>query len=151
LEKAAERTELAVVRSLLIDTGPIVAYLDAKEQKHIEVCEVLDSFSGQLLTTSAVITETMHFVSEVQTGPRLLADLVLASDMQIADFAQPLELRQAADLMEKYSDVPMDYADATLVLLAERLDVYDVLTLDHRGFSAYRTRRKQPLKQVLYW
>jgi hypothetical protein len=151
LAKAAERTELAVVRSLLIDTGPIVAYLDAKERKHIEVSEVLDSFSGQLLTTSAVITETMHFVSEVQTGPRLLADFVLASDMQIEDFAQPLGLRQAADMMEKYSDVPMDYADATLVLLAERLDVHDILTLDRRGFSAYRTRRKQPLKQVLYW
>jgi predicted nucleic acid-binding protein len=137
------------VRSLLIDTGPIVAYLDAKERTHIEVSKVLDSFSGQLITTSAVITETMHFVSEVQTGPRLLADFVLASDMHITDFAQPLELRQAADLMEKYSDVPMDYADATLVLLAERLDAYDILTLDRRGFSVYRTSRKQSLNQIL--
>ena len=137
------------MKNLLIDTGPIVAYLDAKERTHIEVSEVLDRFAGQLLTTSAVITETMHFVSEAQTGPRLLADFVLASGMHIVDFAQPLELRQAADLMEKYSDVPMDYADATLVLLAERLDVQNILTLDRRGFSAYRTSHKRSLNQIL--
>jgi hypothetical protein len=42
--------------------------------------------------------------------------------------------------MDKYADPPMDYADATLVLLAERLGFYDILTLDWRGFTAFRTR-----------
>ncbi len=50
--------------------------------------------------------------------------------------------------MEKYSDTPMDYADATLVLLAERLEVYEVATLDRRGFSAYRTSGGKPILQV---
>jgi len=51
--------------------------------------------------------------------------------------------------MEKYSDVPMDYADATLVLLAEHLGVFEILTLDRRGFSAYRSSRGKRFSLVL--
>ena len=51
--------------------------------------------------------------------------------------------------MQKYADTPMDFADATLVLLAEALDLRDVLTLDRRGFSTYRTRRRRSLGLVL--
>ena len=49
-------------------------------------------------------------------------------------------------LMERYRDVPMDYTDATLVALAEELDADTVLTLDHRGFSAYRLGRRRPFR-----
>lgn len=47
-----------------------------------------------------------------------------------ARLPQPAELRAATALMAKYSDTPIDYADATLVLLAERIRVFDVLTLE---------------------
>ncbi|HUP02079.1 MAG TPA: hypothetical protein VM737_11230 [Gemmatimonadota bacterium] len=43
----------------------------------------------------------------------------------------------------------MDFADATLVLLAEALDVDDIFTLDYRGFSVYRTRTRRALRLVL--
>jgi predicted nucleic acid-binding protein len=91
----------------------------------------------------------MHFAAEVHYGPGLLADLVAASGMHVVDFSQPPDLRRSADLMNKYSNVPMDYADATLVLLAEYLSVSDILTLDRRGFSVFRTGRKRPLRLVL--
>jgi predicted nucleic acid-binding protein len=48
--------------------------------------------------------------------------------------------------MKKYASVPMDLADATLVLLAEDLDVTEVLTLDPRGFAVYRTRRRRSFR-----
>ena len=51
--------------------------------------------------------------------------------------------------MEKYADTPMDYADSTLVLLAEHLKCFDILTLDRRGFSTYRTTRNQAFRLVL--
>jgi predicted nucleic acid-binding protein len=137
------------MKGWLLDTGPLVAYLNAKDAAHTEIVACLDSFSGQLYTTSAVITETMYFVATSVAGPRLLADFVTASGTQVYDFAQPKELREAADLMVKYINVPMDYADATLVLLAEKLGVRDILTLDRRGFSVYRTKRRQALRQVL--
>ena len=51
--------------------------------------------------------------------------------------------------MERYDNVPMDYADATLLLLAEGLGIEDLLTLDRRGFSAFRTRDGRALRLVL--
>lgn len=50
--------------------------------------------------------------------------------------------------METYADTPLDFADATLLLLAEGLGVDDVLTLDRRGFPTYRTRDGRPLRLV---
>ena len=137
------------MKTWLIDTGPLVAYLDANDPWHAEVVAALDGFSGQLATTSAVVTEAVHFVSAARQGPRLLGQLIATSGTEVYDLCRPPELLEAVSLMEKYGDTPMDFADATLVLLAEALDVRDVLTLDCRGFSTYRTRQRRSLRLVL--
>jgi len=128
------------MRAALIDTGPLVAYLDSADPAHSQVVPHLDHFTGGLATTSAVITEAMHFVSAAPGGARVLAEFVGASGLEVYDLCRPPELDAAVALMEKYADTPMDFADATLVLLAEALNLRDVFTLDRRGFSAYRTR-----------
>jgi len=132
-----------------MDTGPLVAYLDANDRSHADVSECLDSFTGRLATTSAVITEAMHFVATSRNGPRLLAEFVSVSAMEVYDLSRPPELLEVVSLMERFADAPMDFADATLVLLAEGLNVHDILTLDRRGFSIYRTRGRRPLRLVL--
>lgn len=133
----------------LVDTAPLIAYLDSSERGHAEVAARADPFTGHLVTTSAVVTEAMHFVSTARDGPRLLADLLLAWRVEVYDFSAAEGLRHVVDLMDRYRNVPMDYADATLVLLAEQLDVHDVLTLDRRGFSAYRTPSGRAFRNVL--
>lgn len=137
------------MRTWLVDTGPLVAYLDAADPAHRRVAERWGAFSGGLATTSAVITEAMHFVSAAPDGSRLLAELVSASGMSVFDLCQPSELTAASALMEKYADTPMDFADATLVLLAEALGQQQILTLDRRGFSVFRTRRGRAFRLVL--
>ena len=137
------------MRTWLLDTGPLVAYLDSRDSSHEAVAARLDAFTGGLATTNAVITEAMHFVSETRGGPRLLADLVRTSGMGVFDLCRPPELDAAAALMEKYADTPMDFADATLVLLAEALGQHEILTLDRRGFSAFRMRRGRSFRLVL--
>ncbi|MBI4483629.1 MAG: PIN domain-containing protein [Acidobacteria bacterium] len=106
------------MRTWLIDTGPLVAYLDRDDPEHEPVATCLAQFSGQLCTTSAVLVEAMHFVAADRDGPGLLVDLVEASGLLIHESTQASQLRQAARLMKKYADTPMDFADATLVLLA---------------------------------
>ncbi|MEW6753888.1 MAG: hypothetical protein AB1505_23350 [Candidatus Latescibacterota bacterium] len=133
----------------LLDTGPLVAYLASADPAHGEVAAVLDGFGGQLSTTCAVVTEAMHFVAPSPTGPTLLAEFVTSARVRVFDLAQPADLRAAAVLMERYSDTPMDFADATLVLLAGNLDCLDVLTLDRRGFSTYRAAGNRPFRLVL--
>ena len=91
----------------------------------------------------------MHFVARARQGPTLLSEFVVQSGLQVRDFSQAGELSEAARRMEKYSDVPMDYADATLVLLAEHLGSFDILTLDRRGFSAYRSSRGKRFSLLL--
>ncbi len=137
------------MRAWLLDTGPLVAYLDARDPAHAEVVPCLERFSGELFSTSAVLTEAMHFVAPSPAGPRLLADFVGASGLTVFDFTQAAALAAAADLMEKYSDLPMDFADATLILLAEQLEVLEILSLDRRGFTVYRTREGSSLQLVL--
>ncbi len=114
------------MRTWLIDTGPLVAYLDSEEAAHPAVAVRMDGFSGRLVTTSAVITEAMYFVSASESGPSLLAELVSASGIEVYDLCQPPELREAVSLMETYSDAPMDFADATLILLAEGLEAREI-------------------------
>ena len=129
------------MKTWLLDTEPLVAYLDANDAAHAKVVAGLEALAGQLCTTSAVITEAMYFLSADPDGPALLAEFLEAGQIQVFDCAQPPQLKEAALFMKKYADTPMDFADATLVLLAERLNVWSIVTLDRRGFSTYRTRR----------
>ena len=78
-----------------------------------------------------------------------MAEFVAQSELQVLDFSEASQLAEAARRMEKYANVPMDYADATLVLLAEHLGVYDILTLDRRGFSVFRSSRGKRFSLLL--
>jgi predicted nucleic acid-binding protein len=133
----------------LVDTGPFVAYLDRTDSKHRDVAERMDSFSGQLTTTGAVVTEVMYFVSDEPDGPQSFAELLVRARIQIVDVLQLSHIGAAAALMEKYADTPMDFADATLVGAAEQLGIADILTLDRRGFSTYRTSKGKGFRLVL--
>ena len=137
------------MRACLIDTGPLVAYLDARDPEHEAVTAWLDGFSGLLLTTSAVITEAMHFVAASREGPELLTEFVHLTGTRVYDCAQPAQLRRAAPLIRKYADTPMDFADASLVLLGDKTRVLNILTLDRRGFSTYRMAKGKAFRLAL--
>jgi predicted nucleic acid-binding protein len=129
------------VNTLLIDTGPLVAYLDQTDTGHSRIAAALDKFAGTLCTTSAVITEAMHLLKDDTKGPRRLAEFVQAAGVRVFESAQPQQLFSAVSLIEKYSDTPMDFADATLVLLSEEIATTQIATFDRRGFRTFRTRK----------
>ena len=133
----------------LVDTGPFVAYLDRADSSHRDVAACVDEFSGQLTTTGAVVTEVMYFVSDAPDGPLAFAELLARARVQIVDALQPSRIADAAALMKKYADTPMDFADATLVGAADQLGIVDVFTLDRRGFSTYRTSKGKRFRLVL--
>jgi predicted nucleic acid-binding protein len=133
----------------LVDTGPFVAYLDRTDRMHDAVAARLDAFTGRIATTGAVVTEVMYFLSEDPDGPLSFAELLVRSNAAIVEATRPTDVLAAATLMRKYADTPMDFADATLVALAEQMDVRDILTLDRRGFSTYRTSSGRPFRLVL--
>lgn len=133
----------------LIDTGPLVAFFDRGDPAHPAVKKRLSPFRGRLCTTGPVISEAMHFLPDVEGGPEKLAEFVRASELDIAESMRPDQIQAAVDLMARYRDTPMDFADATLVLLADTLDVREILTLDRRGFRTYRTLKRQSFQLLL--
>ncbi len=147
MAKADQEPQLAL-RTWLVDTGPFIAYINRRDPAHAAVAARLDGFDGQLVTTGAVVTEVMHFLAGVPGGPAAFAELLVASGAGIAEMSEPAAVLAAAGLMARYSDTPMDFADATLVQLADTLGVTDILTLDRRGFSTYRTTKGKAFRLV---
>lgn len=124
-------------RDLLLDTGPLVALLDAADRWHRRCADLLAAHLTRCITTEAVVTEASHLVGRGGGPAHLPLDALLAGGIPILGLEPPGH-RQAARLMARYRNLPMDYADATLLVLADALDIDRVLTLDRRGFAAYR-------------
>jgi len=137
------------MRTCLVDTGPFVSYLDRKDTAHVDVADFLNNFKGRLTTTGAVIGEVMYFISELPNGPVSFAEFLIASQTHIVPLTASREVLSAAELMHRYRDTPMDFADATLVLLSEQTGTTEILTLDRRGFSTYRTAKGKAFSLVL--
>ena len=127
---------------LLLDTGAFVALADRSERRHADCVAVLEGWNGTIVTTEAVLTETLHLVGPRWQAQKLCIEFLLRGAFVLVP-ASRASLERAAALMGKYRDVPMDYADATLVALGEELGTDRVFTLDRRGFSAYRLSQRK--------
>ena len=90
----------------------------------------------------------MYFLSDVPHGPVSFSELLLASGSRIEQLTVA-DVVAAAELMNQYSDTPMDFADATLVLLGEKFGIVEILTLDRRGFTTYRMKKNKAFRLVL--
>ena len=138
------------MNSCLLDTGPLVALLDRSEPDHNLVRRFMNRLHGQrLITTGAVVTEAFYFLSDVRDGPASLASFLDASATDVRDVLTPVGLLAAVRLMSRYSDIPMDFPDATLVWLAEQTGTEKVLTFDRRGFSSFRFGKNRRFELVL--
>jgi predicted nucleic acid-binding protein len=138
-----------VIDSWLLDTGPMVAYLLARDPAHARASSAIDTFRGQFITTTAVITEVMYFVRRSPDGPDRVIGLLHATQTQVVDLSELRALDACARLMRRYFDTPMDFADATLVWVAEALGVFDICTVDRRGFSIFRPTSGKRFRLVL--
>ena len=133
------------MRNALLDTGVLVAFLDKSERNHESCVAFLKDFRGSILTTEPVLTEALYLLSPSIRAQRTCIEFILKGGASLVPQSAE-SLARAAALMGKYEDIPMDFADATLVALAEEMNIPDILTLDRRGFNAYRIRGKTPFK-----
>jgi uncharacterized protein len=137
------------MKPLILDTGPVVALLDRKDPHHEWVSPRFARVAGPLVTTGAVVTEASFFLQHVKDGIARLCEFLAHPQVRIFDSFQLSGLRAAAILMHRYADTPMDFADATLVLVAGELGTNRVLTLDERGFRTYRHGRNRAFRLIL--
>ena len=121
----------------LIDTGAILALLDRDDRWHEPCVAAFRDLRLPLATSAAVLAELFHLLEPGEMEPawsflRSGAVLVLAT--------HTADLPELESLMKKYSDRPMDFADATLVQIARREDLRTVFTIDHNDFETYRIK-----------
>jgi predicted nucleic acid-binding protein len=122
----------------LCDTGPLVALFDVHDAQHFRCRAALEEFDGNLVTAWPVLTEAFHFLNPGPVADRLWS-LISKGGFILPDLT-PADWPRLRALMTKYADLPMELADASLVVLAERLNLRRILTLDRRHFSVYRPR-----------
>lgn len=132
------------MRSIIVDTGPLVALFHARDKHHEAAKAVLESNPALLVSTWPVITEACHFLG--QAGRRALLNFIRRGALRLEALSVD-DLPGLDDLLERYAR--MDFADATLVLVAEKTGITEVFTVDRRDFEGYRTRSGRRLKLLL--
>jgi predicted nucleic acid-binding protein len=124
----------------LIDTGAILAILEKGDSWHLACLEALKSVRIPLFTTEAVLTETFHLTGKNPYKIEKVWAFVRSGAMTVRSMGDS-DLPELHALMAKYSDRPMDFADATLVYVAARERISLILTIDHDDFETYRLPR----------
>ena len=132
--------------TVLLDTGPLVAFLSKRGAHH---GWATDQFSGLRLpfhTCDAVIAEATHILGREGLPREHVLDLIERRAV-IVDLDPNEEAEAVANLLARYANVPMDYADACLVRIAERFPTARVLTVDSDSY-VYRRDRTEPILLV---
>ena len=134
---------------ILVDTGFWLALANAKDRHHARARAALAKHRGPFTTTWPVMTETCHLLSRL--GPDAARAFVRSAALGAFAIFQleRAHLPRIEVLMEKYRDLPMDLADASLVILAEESGSGDILSTDQRDFGAYRFKNRKPFKNLL--
>ena len=134
---------------IIADSGFWIALADRKDKHHSLATETLKILSEKLVTTVPVMTEVCHILLKHRGVQAQLAFMKSYQKGAFSVFQIGEEHKQhLVELMEKYADLPMDLADASLVILAENLGHGKILSTDKRDFHAYRWKNTQPFSNL---
>ncbi|WP_026240203.1 type II toxin-antitoxin system VapC family toxin [Parafrankia discariae] len=128
--------------ALVVDAGPLYAYVDADDQHHKACADLLETHPGPLIVPTLVITEVVYLLSTrlgTQAELRFLADL--ASGAFDVETVHPTDWLRIADLVNQYRSLPLGTVDASVIACAERLGVDEVATVDRRHFTVVKANR----------
>ena len=132
---------------VLLDTGPWVATIDSGDNKHKQCLKWIKGHKGKFISTLAVLTEALYLLNHNVKAQQACFSWVHAGVVKLVEL-EPEMLGRAEKLMLKYKDIPMDFADATMVVLAEKLGVSRIFTLDRRGFEVFKYDRRKKFEIV---
>lgn len=134
---------------ILVDAGPLIALLSRTDKHHAACVGIFRELDCPFLTTLPVFTEAMYFLQVYGgwSGQGALWKLLLRGDL-VFEHPTATDLARMDLLMRKYADLPMDFADSSLVAIAERLSLTRIFTLDRADFSTYRLLGRKPFTLI---
>jgi predicted nucleic acid-binding protein len=136
------------VRVVLIDTGPIVAFLNRRDRHHAWAEEALAAVRPPLVTCEAVLSEATYLLRGIVGGPDRALELVTRG-LIVPSFRLEQESASVRALMSRYSGVAMDLADACLVRLSELHPDCLLMTVDAEFRDIFRRRGRQAIPTLL--
>ena len=117
-----------MLNTVLIDTGPLIALFDRDDKYHTSIVEFIKNTNYRFISTTAVLTETMYML-DFNTAVQLsFLEWIMKEGIIIHEIKQS-NIKRIIDLTRKYSDRPMDFADATLVIAAEERGIRQIIAL----------------------
>jgi hypothetical protein len=131
----------------LIDSGPLIALFDSSDKYHLKTLEFIKQNRIPLITTIVSIAETLHLLDFNRDAQIDFLEWVSRGGVEIHGIENQ-DFQRLKELTEKYRDLPMDFADSCLVLLAEKIGLNTIATID-RDFSIYRIKGKKKFKTIL--
>ena len=131
----------------LADTGALLAYLDRSDRWHERCRAAFTELRLPLITSTAVLTELFHLVGDRRRETEVASEFVRSGALSVAPLADR-DLPDLMALMRRYHDRPMDFADATLVHIAERESLSTIFTVDHDDFETYRIGGRKQFRIV---
>ncbi|MEW6110412.1 MAG: PIN domain-containing protein [Nitrospirota bacterium] len=129
---------------LAVDTGPLVAILDKSDDKHNICVEAFKLIQETLITTWPVITEAFHLLGFSYAVQDDLWEFIERGTISVYNLNKDLAI-ECRRLMKQYHDLPMDFADASLVAVANAENITTIFTLDE-DFKVYRTKKNKRFK-----
>ena len=124
------------MNGIIVDTGPLVAFLNAHDTHHQWASKTLDTITPPISTCEAVISEACFLLRQIKGGADAVLALVSRGIVRV-EFSLTSEVEPVRKLMTKYATVPMSLADACLVRMTELAPRSTVLTMDS-DFHIYR-------------
>ncbi len=135
-----------MTRWAIIDTGPLVAFLDRREAHHDWIAEQARTLALPWLLCEAVLAEAWHLLRRLPVAQDALLEMVQNGLLKV-EFALSNDIEAVRLLRQKYRDIPMSLADACLVRMAEKFDHHAICTLDS-DFIVYRKHGRQPIPLI---
>ncbi len=135
------------MKNTLIDSGVIIALFDRSDKFHQKSLEFLKNFKGELITSWAVLTEVSHMLDfnlQVQID---FLKWVEIGGVKVYEISQN-EIANIRVMIEKYLDIPMDLVDASLMYIANKEGIKNIVSINS-DFDIYMTIKKQSLKNLL--
>ena len=133
---------------IVVDSGPIIALFDLGDPYHERAKQFVRGSQRTLISTIAVLTEAMYVLQRNLTARKNLLDWVQRGAVALRD-PTVSDFPRIAELLEKYADLPMDFTDAVVVALCERLGTNRVASVD-RDFSIYRFKGRTKFVNVFF-
>jgi hypothetical protein len=127
---------------ILVDAGPLVAWVDVSDEHHSRCVEALKELREPMGTVWPAVTEALFLLLDVPEGQDAVLEMLRRGAVRLVPLGQE-DVSRIQELMAKYRDQPMDFADAALVRVAERDGLDRVFTVDRRDFEVYRIGKRK--------